>query len=402
MKPTGRSIVLRWPSPFRWAYAMTDDTDKSTTQSTRVVYEYCLQRGIKPTRLLWTHEPTEKCGVVNPEEPISGASLEDTEYQDYCRDLQARGVTFGLHGASAGNSTRERTLDGIERFEHVFGTKPDLFIAHMRNAENIYWGASRYRNPVLRAVAKSLIIPASYHGDDETSPYYWADVCSQQIRYIRLYRTRSLDVLSKNPSMPFHDPRFPAVRYWYSASGQNLELLGRLTTERLNRVALRDGLILHYTHSSWFVDDPEADSPTLLEPARRGFDLIGSRNDVWCAGVSAVLDRLMLIKNLIVTNRSNAVILSNPLPAEISRVQIRSEGAAYFTYDGQCLTPDPRGIVTIDRIPACGSLTLYRSREQSELRDTTSCPPSEQRRMMLEEAKRLVWQKFQHLLGRDP
>ena len=394
--------VLRWPAPYRWAYAMTDDTDKSTLQSTRVVYEYCLDRGIKPTRLLWTHEPSEKCGVVNPEEPITGVSLEDPDYSEYCRTLQSRGVTFGLHGASAGNSTRQRTIDGFSRFERIFGQSPKLFIAHMRNAENIYWGAARYSNPLLQALARSLIIPASYHGEDESSPYYWADICRDHIRYIRLYRTRSLNVLSKNPSMPFHDARFPAVRYWYSASGQNLELLGRLTQERLDRVAREDGLILHYTHSSWFVDDPASHSPTLLATARRGFDHIGARDDVWCAGVSEVLDRLMLIKNLIVAVRPNAIVISNPLDTEICSVQIESGGRSHYLSDGSALTPDQRGIITIDRLPASGTMTLYRTPELADLRDTTACPPAEQRRMMVEEARRLVWQKIQHLRGRDP
>lgn len=394
--------ILRWPAPYRWAYAMTDDTDESTLESTRVVYEYCLERGIKPTRLLWTHEPSEKCGVVNPEDPIPGASLEDPAYRDYCRDLHARGVTFGLHGASAGNSTRERTLAGFERFEQVFGQPADLFIAHMRNAENIYWGAQRYTSPLLRAAARSLIIPATYHGEDESSPYYWADICRERVSYIRLYRTRTLNVLAKNPSMPFHDPRFPAVRHWYSASGQNLELLDRLTQARLDRVAREDGLILHYTHASWFVDDPAAESPKLLEPARRGFDHIGARSDVWCAGVSDVLDRLLHINNLAVTHRHHATIIANPLDAEITSVQLDSGGATLYRPDASPLAPDARGIITVERIPAAATITLYRDPARAELKDTTACPPPEQRRMMLEEARRLVWQKLQRLRGRDP
>ena len=402
MSRTRPSRVLRWPAPFRWAYAMTDDTDKSTLQSTRVVYEYCLERGIKPTRLLWTHEPSEKCGVKNPEDPIPGASLEDPDYRAYCQDLYERGVTFGLHGASSGNSTRERTLAGFERFEEVFGRPPELFIAHMRNAENIYWGAERYANPVLRAIARALIIPATYHGDDESSPYYWADICRERIRYIRIYRTRSLNVLAKNPSMPFHDARFPDVRFWYSASGQNLELLDRLTQPRLDLVAREDGLILHYTHSSWFVDDPAIESPQLLEPARRGFDHIGARDDVWCAGVTEVLDRLMMIKNLVVTERPHALIIANPLDTDICHVQIEPGSAPLFDVSGQSVEMDDRGIIVIDLIPAKSTITYYRSRERAERRDTTACPPGEQRRMMIEEAKRLVWQKLQHLRGRDP
>ncbi len=381
---------------------MTDDTDKSTLQSTRVVYEYCLERGIKPTRFLWSHEPTEWSGVVNPEEPISGASLEDPEYCEYCKDLASRGITFGLHGASSGNSTRERTIAGIKRFEEVFGSKPRLFVGHMRNAENIYWGPGRYTNPILRAIAKLLVIRATYHGEDESSPYYWADICREQISYIRLYRTRALNVLKKNPSMPFHDKRFPAVKHWYSATGQNLELLSRLTESGIEQISREDGLLLHYAHSSWFVDDPEAESPKLLEDARRGFDLIGSRDDVWCAGVGEVLDRLLHIKNLIITNRPNAVVVSNPLNTEITNVQLDSAGVTYYLHDGDPISPDSKGIITIDRIPPASTLTFYRSIDDVEVRDTTACPPSEQRAMMLQETRRLLWQKFQYLLGRDP
>ena len=380
---------------------MTDDTDNSTLQSTRVVYEYCLERGIKPTRFVWTHKPTEQCGVLNPEDPITGITFEDQAYCEYCRDLQSRGATFGFHGASAGNNTREQTLSGIERFECVMGYAPQLFISHMRNAENIYWGADRYANPVLRSVARMLVIRATYHGNDENSPYFWADICRERIRYIRLYRTRSLNVLKKNPGMPFHDTRFPAVRYWYSASGQDIDLLNRLTPARLNRISEEDGLILHYAHSAQFVDDPNAEYPNLLEPACRGFDLIGSRDDVWCAGVNEVLDRLLLIKNLVITERRHAVIISNPLDTEIESVQVHSGGLPLYTLEGQVLSPDSRGVICLNRIPPSSTLTLYRSRELADIGDTSYCSHAEQRVMMIEEGRRLIWQKIQCLLGRD-
>jgi hypothetical protein len=244
-------------------------------------------------------------------------------------------------------------------------------------------------------------MPGKYFGEDKGSRFYWGDLCNEHIRYIRIFRTLKLDVLSCNPSMPYHDPKCPGVKFWYSASAQDRFLLDRINPVRLDRIAARDGMIMFYAHTARFVDDPNAEDPELIDSAKKVFDLIGSRKDVWCAGVESILDRLLVVKNLNVTERPNAVVVSNPLNMEICDLQLQTRGQELFTSDGKPMATGRGGVVVIDRLRPMSSVTLYRSRSGAEIQDTTQIGQFEKVRMMAEEAFRLVWQKLMVLLGHD-
>jgi hypothetical protein len=158
---------------------------------------------------------------------------------------------------------------------------------------------------------------------------------------------------------------------------------------------------MFYARTARFVDDPNAEDPELIDSAKKVFDLIGSRKDVWCAGVESILDRLLVVKNLIVTERPNAVVVSNPLNMEICDLQLQTRGQELFTSDGKPMATGRGGVVVIDRLRPMSSVTLYRSRSGAEIQDTTQIGQFEKVRMMAEEAFRLVWQKLMVLLGHD-
>src|SRR5262249_22313029 len=150
------------------------------------------------------------CGIpALPESIQRGVTLEDPEYARYCDTLSQAGFEICLHGASAGNNRRERTARALELVAARFG-RPGTYICHAKNAENPYW----HERVAPRGPAQRLLGLASRYrcsGEDPASPYYWGDLCRSEVKQIRLFRTRNVNTLAENPSMPYHDPEKPYV-----------------------------------------------------------------------------------------------------------------------------------------------------------------------------------------------
>jgi hypothetical protein len=199
---------------------MTDDTNGSTLETFQTVYEYCIELGIWPTRTVWTQRPTRDCGIRTKKKAKGGLTLEDEAYRRYCQELSQRGIEFALHDVSSGNNTREDIIRGFRTFKETFGHDPAVYICHSLNAEHPYWGEQQYRPRVVRLLARLFYRykAEEYSGHDPTSPYYWSDICRKTIRYLRLYRTRALNVLKKNPQLPYHQYDKPDVLLWFSGS----------------------------------------------------------------------------------------------------------------------------------------------------------------------------------------
>lgn len=388
-----RVRTLRWPYPFRWAYGITDDTDLSTLESVRAVYEFCLSLGIRPTKTVWTHRAARPCGVNRALPPLPGDTLEDPEYRAYCQELSRRGVEIGLHGVSSGNNTREETRRGLERFREVFGRDPRLYVCHSLNAENPYWGESHFRSPLARRAAKLLLRRNErFHGEDPDSPYYWADLCRETIHYVRLFRTLELNVLRKNPMMPYHQHDKPGVRFWFSASAQDHELCKRVSHAALDRVAREDGAVIHYAHMHLFHGYPT--ESRLMPVVERALRTIGERTDVWRAGVSEILDRLLATKNVTVERRRHALVLGNPTSIPLRDFQLRADCPRLYLPGGRELLPDAESRFHLEELPAYASLPLFFTRSDAELGDPAGISAVERSRMLREEAKHLVWQHF--------
>src|SRR2546425_11985948 len=213
-----RTAELLWtPYPTRAGFCITDDTDAATLESVRTVYDFLAAVGIRTSKTVWAFRPNEPSGIpALPESILRGVTLEDRAYLDYCLSLRERGFEICLHGASAGNNRRERTVAGLALLERHFGPA-GTWICHAKNAENIYW----HEKVAPRGVAQRVLAIGSRYrcsGEGPPGPYFWGDVCRDRVEHIRLFRTRDVNTLAANPSLPYHDPEKPMVRSWFAAT----------------------------------------------------------------------------------------------------------------------------------------------------------------------------------------
>lgn len=206
--------LLNYPGGKRFAFTILDDTDVATVANVEPIYRLLERLGMRATKTVWPlgcPEGSRNFGTSQ--------TLEDAEYLAFVRDLQNRGFEVTWHGATMESSERARTLAGLERFRELMGHYPRIHANHAENRENLYWGTERIDRPLLKFLFARLAHPSDYFvGHREDSPYWWGDLCARHIEYARNLTFEDLDLAAINPSMPYHDPSRPLVRYWFSSA----------------------------------------------------------------------------------------------------------------------------------------------------------------------------------------
>ena len=204
-----------FPDGKRFAFTIMDDTDVAMVENVGPVYRLLEQLGMRITKTVWT------VGCPEGSKNFSRSqTLEDAPYRDFVRDLQHRGFEIASHCATMESSTRERILLGLESFHDTFGIYPRVHANHAHNRENLYWGTARLDDPLLKLVYGQVTgTPPNYFlGHVEYSPYWWGDLCARYVTYVRNLTFNEINLARINPSMPYHDPARPLVRWWFSAS----------------------------------------------------------------------------------------------------------------------------------------------------------------------------------------
>lgn len=275
-----------FPGGKRFAFTIIDDTDVATVANVRPIYRLLEELGMLATKTVWPMPCPE--GSKNFS---SSETLEDAEYREFVVDLQRRGFEIASHGATMESSDRQRTVAGLERFRSVLDSYPRVHANHAYNRENLYWGRHRLDDPILRrAYARTNGQPEGHYlGHIEGSPYWWGDLCENHIEYVRNLTFEEVNLARINPSMPYHDPSRPLIRYWFSASDaeDGVEFKRLYTRERLDSLEREGGFSILATHlGKGFVRDGEVDPDTrlLLEDI--------SRRDAWFPTVGQLLDFL--------------------------------------------------------------------------------------------------------------
>ena len=383
--------ILRWPYPYRWAFSITDDTDCSTLRPVKAVYDYLIRKGLKGTKTVWVREPARGCGEPERSKPIHGISLEDPRYVEYCRKISRHGIELCMHDVSSGNNRREEIQAAFAKFEEAFGYAPRIHIFHSHNADHIYWGENQFESRLARWMVRLMTGKRRYSGEDPESPYYWSDICRENISYIRLYRTTRFNVLKDNPSMPYHQEGKPDVKFWFSASGTG-NRLDELDNRAIDRLAREDGAYLLYAYASQMV---LRQNRTRLNPSvKSAFDRIADRQDCWAATASELLDRCLAIKSLVVQSFRHGWVIANPSTMGIPSLQFQCSLPVLYQAGGAEVLPDELGRFSIDDLGPGQCLPLYRSRELAEVGDLGGISVREQLWMMLRE--------FWHLAHKRP
>ena len=278
---------FEFPGGKRFAFTIIDDTDVATVENIRPIYRLLEQLGMRTTKTVWPMACPE-----GSENFWESQTLEEAEYREFVADLHARGFEIGSHGATMESSTRERTMAGFDRLRGLFGRYPRVHANHCYNRENMYWGVDRLDNPALRLVYSWLNGRPRHHylGHVPESPYWWGDFCSEHIVYARNLSFTSPDVSRINPSMPYHDPSRPLVRWWYSACDAEdaTEFNELLRPEAQDQLERDGGVCLVATHlGKGFVSQGEVHPETrqVLESL--------ARRDGWFPTVGELLDHLV-------------------------------------------------------------------------------------------------------------
>ncbi len=312
MKP----IRLIWPpKPYLAGFAVTDDTDSATTAQVRAVYDFLCEHRFLTTKTVWPFKPAEATGKPGmPGWTQWGVTLEDPDYRAYCVNLSRKGFELCLHGASAGNNRRERTAAAFHEAKALFGSSP-VYICHSKNTENLYWGRRVTRLEPFRILAR-LAERHVYSGDIEGSPYYWGDICSEEVDFIRLLRTRRVNTLAANPSMPYRDDAKPSVRGWFSATRRRLPDCG--TATELNRLKREFGCTILYQYLHRYAHPLTMDlEPAFVDAVRR----ISSDPAILVAPVGKILRRLRAMQGVFLVRDGDALFVVNSNSYPVPEVQ---------------------------------------------------------------------------------
>src|SRR5580704_2938380 len=142
------SSAIEWPEGRRFAFTVFDDPDAQNFATTRLVYSFLADLGLRTTIAAWPLG-------VSREANSGGETCANPEYRAFLQQLQGTGFEIAFHNAAPHANPRAETIEALDRFEEYFGQNPSSMANHY-NEEAIYWGSARLlgrrlprENPVL-------------------------------------------------------------------------------------------------------------------------------------------------------------------------------------------------------------------------------------------------------------
>jgi len=162
---------------------------------------------------------------------------------------------------------------------------------HSVNQENIYWGSDRLSGSrrliynILTLFKKNKF----YKGHDESSPYFWGDLCKQYITYVRNFTFSDINTLKCCPYMPYQDNTKPFVNYWFASSdGNNVDVFTKCISDKnQDRLEEEGGACIMYTHFA----DGFCQNGELSEKFKKQMKRLSNKNG-WFVPASTLLDFL--------------------------------------------------------------------------------------------------------------
>jgi hypothetical protein len=293
-----------WPGGKRFAFTVFDDPDAQSLQVSELVYGFLNDAGFRTTKAVWPLGPSLEANS-------GGVTCACEPYRRHALALQSDGFEIAYHLAGPQSSTRQESIQGLERFREIFGTPPTSMANHY-NREALYWGHQRlsgWRRSVyqLATVGRNS---DRFSGQVEGNPYFWGDLCHSQIRYCRNFVFREINTLRACPQMPYHDPLRPWVNLWFaSTEGAKgpafLSAIGEAAQDVLEE---QGGACIMYTHfGHGFVEGGQ------LKPRFRELMHRLSRKNGWFVPATTLLDHVR-------QSRSADTVLN---PAERSALEWR-------------------------------------------------------------------------------
>lgn len=276
---------IQWPDGKSFAFTIFDDPDHQGSGSVEPVYSLLSELGFRTTVSVWPLR-----GSARPR--IGGVTCEDSAYRAWILDLQRKGFEVALHNVTYHTSSRQETIDGLERFKMLFGHYPHSMANHTGCRESIYWGRDRLSgaNRWIYDLLHPRQSQDEFEGHVEQSPLFWGDVCRDKVRYVRNFTFSEINTLKACPMMPYHDIDRPFVQSWFAGTEGPCvtTFTDMLREENQDRLAAEGGASIVYTHfSQGFVEQGRV-QPEFERLMRRL-----SRLNGWFVPVHTLLDFLV-------------------------------------------------------------------------------------------------------------
>jgi hypothetical protein len=239
----------------KFYFSIIDDTDDSTFENTKPIYDLLLNKGIKITKTVWVFPPRD--------EHSRGDSLQRPEYLEFIRELKNNGFEIGLHNVGSGSYKRGEILEGLEEFREKLGDYPKIHINHSYNPDSIYGGYKRFNWPFSFLVKKLYPQYAGiFQGEETNSEYFWGDKHKELIKFSRNHEFDGLNTSKFDKYMPYTDPsRAKYANKWFSATfAPNQWVFNHLVTQRaIKKLESENGVCIIFTHLGYFMQDGEID-----------------------------------------------------------------------------------------------------------------------------------------------
>lgn len=279
---------LNLPENKKFIFTIVDDTDDAFLETIKPVYDILYKNGLRTTKTVWVNS-------VRDHDRSKGDSLEDLKYRDFILDLKRKGFEVALHNVGSGNYNRKEIIDGIEKYNYIFGEYPKLHINHSYNPDNIYCGSKRFSFPLNLLVKKMYSQYNSFYGEVKGSKYFWGDLHKKMIKYSRNYEIDNINTLKMNPYMPYKDKQYDEFcNYWYSSTfAPNQWMFNKMVNKKsIDKLEKEGGVCILYTHLGYYYKKGKVD-----EGFKKTIEYLGNKKSGYYVPVGDVLDFLLENKN---------------------------------------------------------------------------------------------------------
>ena len=274
-----------WPLNKEFAFTIIDDTDDSTIDKIKPIYDYLKSKNIKTTKTAW---------VYPSRDVYKGGVIQDNDYLEFLLKLESEGFEIQSHNVGSGDFRRDEIIQGFNIFKEKFNRYPSLHINHSGNSDNIYWGYKRY-GTILRFLIKLFKgQKRRFYGDEIESEYFWGDLSKTHIKYIRNRVFGGTNTLKYDPLMPYRDRNKKYSNYWFSSSdGHTITEFNNLISKKnIDKLIKENGLCIAYTHFAYgFLEQ----NGLINRQFKERIDYLSSKNG-WFVPASEILDHLLKFK----------------------------------------------------------------------------------------------------------
>ena len=206
-----------FPGGAQFAFTIVDDTDDTTLENGRPIYDLLTEIGLRTTKTVWAFDsaPSDRGPYFAAE------TLQDPDYLSWVTGLAETGFEIAFHGASMGSTRREKTIAALDFIEQRFPGSPRLHCNHGQNRENLYWGSARYAIRLLSMTYRVLLErrgDGGFEGEIPGSPFFWGDVARRRLPNIRAFSFNRINCSDIPPGRPFYDHKKPFVNRWFNSS----------------------------------------------------------------------------------------------------------------------------------------------------------------------------------------